>query len=466
MRAEIRPKIGLLSTGHDYYWGQFPGLKDMVMNMHGKLLSMLEQWGDIVTPELVDTEEKAHSAGALFRDKGVDLVLVFPLGYTPGMRVVPAVQGLHVPVRILNAHADRSYDYAVADTAEYLYHEGVCCVPEYAAALINMAKRFRVRTGYFDDPRLHEELQADFAGAAAARFFRQMNIGLIGEVYTHMVDMPIDEHRLLRATGKMLVRPEVEEIEEAYGRVTDEQLQDMYGQFRQMYDIDDTVTNEHMKFSAQVAVAYDEVIGRHDIYAFGYYWWGEKELVTQLRAQSGLAVSRLAALGRPGVTEGDVKSAMAMKIMDLIGAGGMFAEFFAMDFDEGFVLMGHDGPSNVNMAEGRPRLQHLGLHHGKSGHGLGIDFDMRAGPVTLLNLTQFDAGETFKLVYSVGEITAGDTLRIGNPNCRVRLSRPIHEFMDLWCQQGPAHHVALGYGDQSTALETFADAMNFKIVRI
>ena len=118
MRAEIRPKIGLLSTGHDYYWGQFPGLKDMVMNMHGKLLSMLEQWGDIVTPELVDTEEKAHSAGALFRDKGVDLVLVFPLGYTPGMRVVPAVQGLHVPVRILNAHADRSYDYAVADTAE------------------------------------------------------------------------------------------------------------------------------------------------------------------------------------------------------------------------------------------------------------------------------------------------------------------------------------------------------------
>ena len=44
------------------------------------------------------------------------------------------------------------------------------------------------------------------------------------------------------------------------------------------------------------------------------------ELTTQLRAQSNLAVSRLAAMGRPGVTEGDVKSAMAMKVFDLIVA--------------------------------------------------------------------------------------------------------------------------------------------------
>ena len=146
--------------------------------------------------------------------------------------------------------------------------------------------------------------------------------------------MPIDEHRLLRATGKLLVRPEVEEIEEAYHRVTSEQLEDMYRQFREMYDVDETVTNEYMKTSAQIAIAYDEIIHKkHDIYAFGYYWWGEKPLITQLRSQSGLAVSRLAALGRPGVTEGDVKTAMAMKILDLLGGGGMFVEFFSMDFD-------------------------------------------------------------------------------------------------------------------------------------
>lgn len=462
-KIKPNPKIGLLPTGHFYYWPQFPNLKEMGMKMYRKLLSLLNERTDIVAPDLVDTFEKGEEAARLFKAEDVDMILIFPLGYTTSMQIVPVARELNVPIRILNAHEDSSYDYTKADTAIYLHHEGVCCIPEYAGALVNLGRKFRVRTGFFGQPRLWEELEADFRGAAAAKFFKSMNIGLIGEVYTHMSDMPIDEHRLLRATGKLLKRPEVEEIEEAFHRVTEEQLEDMYRQFRTLYEVDKTVTNEHMRFSAQLAVAYDEVIRKHNIFAFGYYWWGEKEHITQLRAQSNLAVSRLAALGRPGVTEGDVKSAMAVKLMDLLGAGGMFVEFFSMNFDEEFILMGHDGPSNINMAEGRPRLQHLKVHHGKSGHGLGIDFDMKEGPVTLLNLTQFNAGDTFKLVYSIGEIIPGPVLGIGNPNCRVRVSRPIHEFMDAWCQQGPSHHIAIGYGDRSRELEIFADALNFHI---
>lgn len=466
MKPKVRARVGLLATGHHYYWEQFPRLKDMGLSMYARLRALLDPLADVVAPDLVDTPEKSRQAGEMFKQEDVDLVLVFPFGYTPSMNMVPAVEGLKIPIRILNAHEDRSYDYASADTTDYLHHEGVCCIPEFAGALANLGREFKVRTGAFDDIRLQRELQADFDGAAAARFFRNMNVGLIGQIYTHMSDMPIDELRLLRATGRMLVHPEVEELENAYHRATQEQLEDMYAQFRQMYDVDETVTDEHMRFSAQVAVAFNEVITKYDIYAFGYYWWGERELITQLRAQSGLAVSRLAALGRPGVTEGDVKTAMAMKLLDLLGGGGVFVEFFAMDFDENSLLMGHDGPSNISVAKGRPRLMHLDVHHGKSGHGLGIDFDMPEGAVTLLSLSQFDAGDTFKLIYSVGEIVAGSILSIGNPNARVRVNRPLHEFVDAWCQQGPSHHIALGLGDHSEALEAFAEAMGFGIARI
>ena len=434
--------------------------------MFGKLRDMLEPYAEIIAPDLVDTPEKSRQAGELFNREQVDMLLVFPLGYTPSMDMLPAVQAVDAPVRILNAHEDRTYDYATADTTDYLHHEGVCCIPEFAGALVNIGKKFKVRTGSFDDARFQQELQQDFAGVGAARFFRSMNVGLIGQVYPGMTDMPIDEARLLRATGRMLVRPEVEEIEEAYQRVTEEELAEMFTQFRDSFDVDESVTNEYMRISAQIAVAYDEIIRKHDIFAFGYYWWGEKELITQLRAQSGLAVSRLAAMGRPGVTEGDVKTAMAMKILELMGGGGMFVEFFAMDLNENSFLLGHDGPSNIGVASGRPRLMHLDTHHGKSGHGLGIDFDMQAGPVTMLNLTQFDADDTFKLIYSIGEVIDGPILQIGNPNARVKIEQPLHEFMDAWCQQGPSHHIALGLGDHSQALEAFAEAMGFRIVRI
>jgi len=461
-----RPRIGLLPTGLRMYWDQFPGLRERGLSLCERLRQRLSEIGDVLAPDLVDTADLAVAAGAFFRENPIDILLVFPLGYTTGMCVVPAIADLRVPIRLLNAHADAAYDLRTADTADYLYHEGVCCIPEYAGALVGLGRRFRVRTGHFGDPRLWAELRSDCRGAAAARRFRSLNFGVIGSTYTHMVDMPFDEHRLLRATGRLLKRPEVEEIEEAFARVTPAQRAAMLREFRAAYEVDATVTDEHLQLSADIAVAFDEVVRRHGLDAFGFYWWGQREPVTLLRSQAALAASRLTALGCPGVTEGDVKTAMAMKILHLLGGGGMFVEFFSMDFAANVLVMGHDGPSNVAVAQGRPRLQHLDVHHGKTGHGLGIDFAMRQGPVTLLNLTQFDAGDTFKLICTEAEVVPGDTLRIGNPNCRVRLARPIHEFFDAWCQQGPCHHTALGLGSHGAELEAFAEAMGFRLARV
>jgi L-arabinose isomerase len=461
-----RPRIGLLPTGHFYYWEQFPELRDKGIRMLRTLREQLERIGDVVAPDLVDTPEKSAAAGEFFRRENIDILLIFPFGYTPGMCIVPAVRQVDVPIRILNAHEDASYDYAAADTTEYLHHEGVCCIPEYSSALVTMGRSFCVRTGPFRDERLWSEVRSDCLGAAAARAFRDLNFAVIGQTYTNMTDMPFDEHRLLAATGKLLVRPEVEEIEDAFDAVTDVELRSMYADFRGMYDVDPSVTDDHLTVSARLAVAYETVIQRYDISAFGFFWWGTKDKTTELRSQAALAVSRLAAIGRPGVTEGDVKTAMAMKLCDLLGAGGMFVEFFSMDFDENFLLLGHDGPSNVNVAVDKPRLQHLEVHHGKSGHGLGIDFDVAEGSVTLINLTQTDAGDTFKLICTTGEVIPGPVLRIGNPNCRVRIEQPIHEFMDAWCQQGPSHHIALGLGDHIDEIKVFAEVMGFRFAQV
>ena len=60
--------------------------------------------------------------------------------------------------------------------------------------------------------------------------------------------------------------------------------------------------------------------------------------------------------------EGDLRTAMGMKILDLLGGGGMFVEFFAIDYNEEFLLLGHDGPCNINMSEGKPTLQNLDIH--------------------------------------------------------------------------------------------------------
>ena len=272
--------------------------------------------------------------------------------------------------------------------------------------------------------------------------------------------------------GTELTAEELREIETAAGLQpvfdddSPEMTLEMLKQFKEMYTIEENVNQEHLYNSAKVAVAYDEIIRKYDLSAFGYYWWGQTEKTIELRSQSALAASRLTAMGIPGVTEGDVKAAMAMKVLNLLGGGGMFLEFFSQDFDENFIMMGHDGPSNVDLAVGKPKLQNLTIHHGKIGEGLGIDFNMKLGTCTILNLTQVGTDKTFKLIYTVAEIVPGDILNIGNPNCRIRMTKPIPEFFNDWCIQGPGHHSALGIGDLSKEIEVFAQAMDFECVRV
>ena len=180
LKPKVRAKIGLLPTGHSYYWEQYPRLKQMGMGMYSKLRVSLETIADVVAPELVDTPEKSREAGTLFAREKVDLALVFPFGYAPSMDMLLALEALNVPIRILNAHEDRSYDYATADTTDYLHHEGVCCVPELAGSLVNAGRTFKVRTGAFEDERLQRQIEADCTGVAAARALCQMNFGLLG----------------------------------------------------------------------------------------------------------------------------------------------------------------------------------------------------------------------------------------------------------------------------------------------
>ena len=97
MKPQTRARIGLLPTGHHYYWEQYPRLKQMGLRMYDKLLALLEPMADLVAPELVDTPEKSREAGALFAREAVDMVLVFPFGYTPSMDMLPALASYRCP---------------------------------------------------------------------------------------------------------------------------------------------------------------------------------------------------------------------------------------------------------------------------------------------------------------------------------------------------------------------------------
>jgi L-arabinose isomerase len=154
-----------------------------------------------------------------------------------------------------------------------------------------------------------------------------------------------------------------------------------------------------------------------------------------------------------------------MFLLDRLGAGGSYTEFYALDFDEEFVLMGHDGPGHVAISDGQPVLRALKLFHGKAGTGLSVEFTVRLGPVTILCVTQTADGR-LKLLVAEGESIPGPTFRIGNTNSRIRFTKAPAEFMDAWCAEGPTHHVALGVGHQVGRIRKIADLLGLELAVI
>jgi L-arabinose isomerase len=161
----------------------------------------------------------------------------------------------------------------------------------------------------------------------------------------------------------------------------------------------------------------------------------------------------------------EVKNVLAMKILDELGAGGSFTEYYALDLNLDHVLMGHDGPGHIAIAESKTRVRPLTVYHGKVGKGLSVEMTVKHGPVTLLSVVD-DAESGFKLLVAEGECVPGPVLRIGNTNSHYRFALGAKAFVEAWNVEGPAHHCAVGIGQQASKLKKLGALLQIPVVQV
>jgi L-arabinose isomerase len=152
-------------------------------------------------------------------------------------------------------------------------------------------------------------------------------------------------------------------------------------------------------------------------------------------------------------------------MMDLLGAGGSFTEYYAMDLRDDIILMGHDGPGHINIAQDKIRVRPLDVYHGKVGSGLSVEMQVKHGPVTLLSVLE-DKDRGFRMLLAEGESVAGPILEIGNTNSRYRFSLGARGFSEAWNAQGPAHHCAIGIGHTADRLKKVARLLQMDVTQV
>jgi len=467
------PRVAVFGIGLAAYWPQFDGLRERLAGYQAGIERRIEELGaDVVTAGLVDTPQAARVAGETLASARPELLLVYTATYATSSQVLPVVQAVDAPVVVLNLQPTRTLDYEAMTTAEWLANCSACCVPEIAGALTRAGIRYRTLTGTLLDGDPAWDALAEWLDAArAVHDLRGARIGFLGHTYPGMLDMYSDFTQVHAQTGAHV---EVLEIDDLVSRVesADAAAVERKGdEIREVFDLAEAgsdpiaaeITPEVFDWSARVAVGLDRLVADFELDGLTYYYRGVGDNSAE-RVSAGLIVgnSLLTARGVPAAGEGDLKTDIAMLLLDRLGAGGSYTEFYALDFDEGFVLMGHDGPAHLAIADGRPVARALALYHGKAGAGLSIETNVRLGPVTILGLTQTVEGR-LKLLAAEGESIAGPTFRIGNTNSRIRFARDPATFFDDWCAHGPTHHVALGIGHQVGRLRKVADLLGLEL---
>ena len=466
-------RVGVFGIGLAAYWPQFDGLRERLEAYQRGIEERLRSLGaDVVSAGLVDTPQGARAAGEVLAGERVDLVLLYTATYATSSQVLPTVQAAKAPVVILNLQPTRTLDYDAMTTGEWLANCSACCVPEIAGAFTRARIPYRTVTGTLLDGDPAWDLLRDWVEAAAAvRSLRMSRIGFLGHTYPGMLDMYSDFTQVHAQTGAHVEVLEIDDLVDRVEAATPDEIARKREEIRTTFDladagadpIADTITPEVFDWSARVAVGLDRLVDDFELNGLTYYYRGTNGNSAE-RVTAGLIVgnSLLTARGVPASGEGDLKTNVAMLLMDRLGAGGSYTEFYALDFDDEFVLMGHDGPGHLAIAEGRPVARALKLYHGKSGAGLSIEMKVRLGPVTILGLTQTADGR-LKFVAAEGESVAGPTFRIGNTNSRIRFSSGPRTFFDEWCAEGPTHHVALGVGHQLPRIRKAADLLGLEL---
>ncbi len=457
-------RIGVFGCGCWFYWHQFEGLKERLIGHQARFEDRLREAGvTVVSGGLVDTPQLAAETGDRLRREGVDFLICYMSTYALSSTVLPVVQRAGVPMIIAALQPNKAMDYAKGTTFMQLEHDNQTSLPEICCALNRAGIHLPgMVVGTLDDDERSWQRILDWCKVArVCATLKNARIGLMGHAYEGMLDMNSDPTMFDATFGMHCEHLELDDLQACVDAVSDAEVERKHEEIRALFDFPEPGADPivgpaeagDVEWAARVACGLDILVKDFDLTGLAYYYRGLNDnAYERLGASLIVGSSILTGQGVPVAGELDLKNAVAMLIVDRLEAGGSFAEIHPCDFESDIVLVGHDGPHHIGVAEGRPVLRGLQLYHGKRGAGIGVEFQLKNGPVTCVGLTQTSDGR-FKFVVAEGESLAGPIPATGNTNTRCRFAPDVSGFIENWSLEGPTHHFALGVGHFAQLIE-------------
>ena len=396
--------------------------------------------------------------------------------YVTSSVAAPFAVYLDVPQILVGIQPLDKLDYANTTTYMQLCNDDICAMPEVAGVYERLGKDmpYFIIAASSETNKIKESVALWEKALSAKAAFKYAKIGYLGHTYEGMYDMNSDPTMYTKTFGCHIKMLEMCELAQYCHEISKGDIDARVDLIQNLFDIrepsgdplTDYVKREDLEWSARLSVALDMLVEKNGLTALAYYYKGEAGNEYE-RIASNLIIGNtlLTSKGIPLAGEADLKTAASMLITNRVGGGGSFAELHPFDVHDDIVLIGHDGPHNISISDNKPIIRKLKRFHGKSGSGISVEFNIKAGPITLLS-TSSDRNGKIKFILSKAESMKGAIPQTCNTNTRCKFNMRATEFLEKWCAAGPTHHLALGSGDNSEAIKLFAKISHIDLTEI
>lgn len=468
-------RIGVFCVAHNTYFSQFEGLYENLMGYHKDFQDIVAKNDvEIIDFGMVDTSERAYEVAEKIQGAGVDLLFCNMITYATSSVFAPIIREVNRPMVLVALQPLSALDYTRANTVMQLENDNICSVPEFIGVANRLGRKINdcIIGTLYGDAEAEGEIARWCDIAKVLHSLRGARLGLMGHTMEAMYDMHADPTAISAAFGVHVPLLEVDDVIALYNEVSETEINEKIALIDREFDMPEpksdpitTKLTEADKYqAAKSAVALDKLVEKYNLTGLAYYYEGGADSLHRKVATTFIVGnSILNAEGVPMCGEYDIKTCIAMLIMDRLDIGGSFAEFHPFDFSEDFILVGHDGPHHLKIAEGKPVLRSLKKYHGKPGSGASVEFKIKEGPITMLGITQ-TADNKFKFVIGEGVSKAGPIPPTGNTNTRGFFEPTTKQFIKKWVMEGPTHHYALGVGHHAETIAKIAEALGIEYV--
>ncbi len=469
-RKPLTARVGVIGVGHHTYWRQFDGLLDEMRRKQDVFVRRVGATGvQVFDYGLVDNAPTAYATLPRILADDLDLLFVDMVTYATSSTFGILAREVRCPIVLVALQPLSKLDYANCTTFMQLCNDDFCSVPEFTGVAVRMGRHppYMILGHEENDAEAEAEILEWCSIAMALHDLRRARLGLMGHTLEAMLDMHTDPTAITAAFGAHVVLVEPDDLLRYYLSPSPAAVEAKKKAILDFFDtpvpkvdpITEKLTPEHLETAARAAVALDELIEGMKLDGLAYYYEGMegspvRELVTNLIVGNSLLTSA----GFPMCGEFDIKTCVAMMIMDRLDIGGSFAEFHPIDFSQDTVLVGHDGPHHINIAAAKPVIRSLKKYHGKPGSGASVEFRIRTGPITMLSISVDEHGR-MKFIIAEGESLARPIPATGNTNTHGRFQPDVRTFLKRWVKAGPTHHFALGIGHHARAIARIAECL-------